>query len=143
MYASLPTYTRGRNVGPRWGTRNALHVVGRRTPSATMEVEALLRRARNAANTPLGTTNELNSKALLALNLRKLGDGHLGWVPRSYVVVPPGTDQDGCSEFDEFVNDFRVSSKAKSRAADPAQIFGSRTRLLKLYNYMYRNDLFL
>ena len=37
----------------------------------------------------------------------------------------------------ELVKYFRVSSRAKSRAADPAQIFGSRTRLLMLDNYMY------
>jgi hypothetical protein len=74
-----------------------------------VELEALLKSAREAGNMPRGTTNELNSKALLALNLRKLGDAHLSWAPRSYVVLPAGTEQGDCSEIEAFLHDFKAS----------------------------------
>jgi hypothetical protein len=85
------------------------------TQAPDMELEALLRSAREAGHIPQGTTNEVNSKALLALNLRKLGDEHLCWAPRSYVVLRPAGGAvvaAGSSRQDEvnaFLGDFKAS----------------------------------
>mmetsp|Transcript_39005 Transcript_39005/g.107400 ORF Transcript_39005/g.107400 Transcript_39005/m.107400 type:complete len:539 (-) Transcript_39005:177-1793(-) len=50
-----------------------------------------------------GSVAELNSKRLLALNLRKLGGEELLFTPRSYVLAW------GDDEFESFVSDFKVS----------------------------------
>ncbi|CAE8609497.1 unnamed protein product [Polarella glacialis] len=52
-----------------------------------------------------GSVKEINSKRLLALNLRKLGGGEFHFTPRSYVLV---TDSLG-HEFVDFVHDFKAS----------------------------------
>jgi hypothetical protein len=85
-----------------------------------MELDALLRSAREAGHIPQGTTNEVNSKALLALNLRKLGGEHLSWAPRSYIVLPSAAETTVTAtatatagirrdEFDAFLLDFKAS----------------------------------
>lgn len=50
-----------------------------------------------------GSVSEVNSKRLLALNLRKLRGEEFHFVPRSYVVL----GREG--EFEEFVRDFKAS----------------------------------
>lgn len=55
---------------------------------------------------PRGSVNELVSKRLLALNLRKSSPESLAFAPRAYVFSPE--DADG-GEFSDFVEDFKLS----------------------------------
>jgi len=52
-----------------------------------------------------GSVTEVNSKRLLALNLRKLGGSELRYTPRSYILINDSVGH----EFADFVRDFKVS----------------------------------
>lgn len=74
-------------------------------------LEILLDRARRGVS-PLGSTNELQLKHLLTLNLRKLGDEALTVIPRSYILQSGRVEHAEASnlwEFAAFEEDFKVS----------------------------------
>lgn len=70
---------------------------------AGLSLTAALEAARGKALK--GSLNELSSKRLCALNLRKLGAEALSFVPRCYILV----EDEAVSEFGAFVADFQLT----------------------------------